>query len=96
MQQVDRYSIHLFSDEQDGTYLALCPEFPGVSAFGATREAALAEVRIALELAVETYEDEGWPLPAPDGVPVRENSPAADSKFGFLVHCVLNWRGTWP
>ncbi len=70
--QIDRYSIHLFADEQDGTFLAVCPEFPGVSAFGDTREEAIAEVRIALELAVETYLDEGWPLPAPEGVPDEE------------------------
>jgi len=69
---IDRYSIHLFADEQDGTYLAVCPEFPGVSAFGDTREEAIAEARIALELAVETYADEGWPLPTPEGVPAAE------------------------
>ena len=72
MDQIDRYSIHLFADEQDGTFLAACPEFPGVSAFGDTREEAIAEVRIALELAVETHLDEGWPLPAPEGVPDEE------------------------
>lgn len=72
MKQIDRYSIHLFADEQDGAYLAVCPEFPGVSAFGDTREEAIAEVRIALELAVETYVEEGWPLPTPEGVPDEE------------------------
>ncbi len=72
MEQVDRYSITLFADEQDGTYLAVCPEFPGVSAFGDTREEALAEARTALELTIETYLEEGWPLPAPEGVPDEE------------------------
>ena len=72
MDQIDRYSIHLFADEQDGTFLAVCPEIPGVSAFGDTREKAIAEARVALELAVETYADEGWPLPTPEGVPDAE------------------------
>lgn len=72
MIHIDRYSIHLFADEQDGTYVAVCPEFPGVSAFGDTREEAIAEARVALELAVETYLDEGWPLPTPEGVPDEE------------------------
>lgn len=38
-----------------------------MSAFGGTREETIAEARIALELAVETYLDEGWRLPAPAG-----------------------------
>jgi len=69
VRELDRYSIHVFFDAGDGTYLAVCPEFPGVSAFGDTREEAVAEMRIALELAIESYADEGWPLPAAKAVP---------------------------
>lgn len=69
MEQLDRYSIHLFVDDQDGSYVATCPEFPGVSAFGDTREQALVEVRVALEAAAETFAEEGWPLPEPQAIP---------------------------
>lgn len=48
------------------------PEFPGVSAFGDSRDEALLEVRTALELAIETYEEEGWPLPEPAALPEQE------------------------
>lgn len=72
MEATDRYSIHVFADEQDGGFVAVCPEFPGVSAFGDSREEALEEVRTALELAIETYEHEGWPLPEPQGLSAQE------------------------
>ncbi|HZJ09159.1 MAG TPA: type II toxin-antitoxin system HicB family antitoxin [Trueperaceae bacterium] len=65
MKTSDRYSIQVLADEQDGGFVAVSPEFPGVSAFGDTRDEALEEVRTALELAIETYEEEGWPLPEP-------------------------------
>jgi len=65
MEQPNRYSVHVMADAEDGSYLALSPEFPGVSAFGDTPQEALAEMAIALEAAIATYEDEGWPLPAP-------------------------------
>lgn len=69
MNPVDRYSIHIFSEEQDGTYLAIAPEFPGISGFGDSADEALAEVRVALELAVETYLDQGWPIPSARAAP---------------------------
>lgn len=72
MNPVDRYSIHIFLDEQDGTYLAITPEFPGVSAFGDSPGEALVEARVALALAVEAYADEGWPLPIPITAPDEE------------------------
>jgi len=72
MAATDRYSIHVFADEPDGGFVAVCPEFPGVSAFGDSREQAFEEVRTALELAIETYREEGWPLPAPQGLETQD------------------------
>ena len=40
--------------EEDGGYVATCPEVPGLSAFSETKEDALAEAQIALELFEET------------------------------------------
>ncbi|MDQ2805536.1 MAG: type II toxin-antitoxin system HicB family antitoxin [Chloroflexota bacterium] len=51
--------------EEDGVYIATCPVFPGVSAFGDTPQQAIQELNGALDLAVETYEAEGWTLPTP-------------------------------
>jgi predicted RNase H-like HicB family nuclease len=61
----DRYSCNVFWSANDNANIAVCPEFPGLSAFGATREEALAELEVALELAIETYQAEGWELPKP-------------------------------
>jgi predicted RNase H-like HicB family nuclease len=59
------YEVRVDWSEEDGGFVASCAEFPGVSAFGATAEAAAAEMEAALELAVETHREEGWVLPEP-------------------------------
>jgi antitoxin HicB len=59
------YSFNVFWSEEDGSYIAVCPEFPILSAFGETAEQALAELKVALDLAIETYQEEGWTLPEP-------------------------------
>jgi predicted RNase H-like HicB family nuclease len=53
-----------WSDEDEG-YIAVCPEFPGVSAWGETPDDAIREVQVALELSIEIRNEEGWELPAP-------------------------------
>lgn len=62
---MDNYSFQVQWSESDESYVASCPEFPGVSALAPTPEDALGEVRIALEATVETYQHEGWDLPEP-------------------------------
>ena len=63
MQNKYRFDLN-WSDEDDG-YIAVCPEFPGLSAFGETAEEALAEAQIALGLFIESYKAKGLPLPKP-------------------------------
>lgn len=62
---MNNYSFNVFWSQEDQSYIATCPEFPTISAFGDTPEQALAEMQIALEMAIETYQEEGWPLPQP-------------------------------
>ncbi len=57
------YHINIFFDPEDGDYVADVPDFKVVSAFGDTPEDALREVLIALESAIELFEEEGKPLP---------------------------------
>jgi predicted RNase H-like HicB family nuclease len=52
-----------WSTEDDG-FIATCPSFPGLSAFGTTREEALQEAEEVVELYIEEYEEDGVPLPA--------------------------------
>jgi len=62
---MNNYSFNVFWSDGDEGYVAICPEFPGLSAFGETPDEALAEVKIALEGAIEIYQKEGWTLPEP-------------------------------
>lgn len=59
------YSYSVFWNEGDGGYIGTCLEFPEQSAFGETPEEALAELKIALQLAIEVCEAEGIPVPEP-------------------------------
>jgi len=45
-------------------------DFPGLSAFGETREKALRELQIALGLMIETYQNRNIALPEPQTVPL--------------------------
>lgn len=50
--------------EDEGS-IGICDEFPGLSAFGGTREEALSESQIALNLMIEHYHASGQTLPDP-------------------------------
>ncbi|MGI8543351.1 MAG: toxin-antitoxin system HicB family antitoxin [Aridibacter sp.] len=66
---MNKYQFNLVWSNRDNEYMVTCPEFPGLSAFGETAEEALAEAQVALELFVETYQEDGVPLPEPLTVP---------------------------
>lgn len=66
---MENYSFRLEWSDEDGGYIATCPEFPGLSAFGETPEQAIEEAKIALELFIEDHEESGEPLPEPETVP---------------------------
>ena len=58
----DGFSVNLFQDE-DGDWLAHLVEMPGISAFAAAPEAALAELNLAWEAAKESYRAHDEPVP---------------------------------
>jgi len=64
----DKYSFTFHWSEEDEAFVALCPSFPGLSAFGDTPQEALEEAETALELFVEEYQAEGKPLPEPQSL----------------------------
>lgn len=59
------YSRKVVWSTDDRCFIATVPEFEGVSAYGSTPSDALSELEVALDLAIETYEEEGWELPEP-------------------------------
>jgi antitoxin HicB len=60
-----KYSLSATWSDEDGGYIAIIPEFPGLSGFGETIEQAVAEAKVALELFIETYNEGKEPLPEP-------------------------------
>ncbi len=61
----NKYSFQLQWSEEDNTYFASCPEFPGLLAHGDTPEEAIREAGIALEGVIELQKESGLPLPEP-------------------------------
>ncbi len=51
--------------EEDEAFLATCPSFANLSAFGPSPEDALREASVALELFIAEYEADGVALPPP-------------------------------
>jgi antitoxin HicB len=93
MSVLDRFSTTVFFDPESSGYIAVCDEIPGVSAFGVTRADALREFETVLEMAVDAYRAEGWPLPAPQ----RPSDPALPSgefrvRLPRYVHALLARR----
>jgi len=61
----DRYTIEIFYSEEDEGYIAVVPELPGCSAFGESEEEALREVKIAMDLWIETARKCNRDIPKP-------------------------------
>lgn len=48
------YAIEVFYSDEDEGYIAIMPELPECSAFGETEEAALKQIKIVIDLWIET------------------------------------------
>jgi len=57
---------------EDGWVVAECPIIPGCVSQGRTRDEALANIREAILLCLETREAEGWELPGEYEVALNE------------------------
>jgi predicted HicB family RNase H-like nuclease len=61
----NKYTFNIAWSEEDGEYVATCPAFPGLSAYGKSEETALAEAKVALVLFIKSCTENGIPLPEP-------------------------------
>ena len=59
------YHINVFYSEEDGGYIADIPDLEACSAFGASPEEALAEVKKAKEAWLAAAGEAGRPIPEP-------------------------------
>jgi predicted RNase H-like HicB family nuclease len=64
---MDRYEIILYWSNEDAVFIAEVPELPGCMAHGDTQEAALASVKEAMHLWLDTAREFGDPIPEPRG-----------------------------
>ena len=64
------YHINIFFSDEDGGYIADVPDLEACSAFGATAEAALAEVEEAKRAWLAAAKKAGKPIPPPRYRPV--------------------------
>jgi predicted RNase H-like HicB family nuclease len=60
---MNRYAINVFWSEEDGIWIADAPDLKSCSAFGATPEEALAELRVAMNAWLDAAREAGHPIP---------------------------------
>jgi predicted RNase H-like HicB family nuclease len=59
------YAIEIFYSEEDEGFISIVSELPGCSAFDRTEEDALKEVKMAMQLWLETAKEIGREIPMP-------------------------------
>jgi predicted RNase H-like HicB family nuclease len=59
------YHINLFWSDEDDIWIADVPDLKPCSAHGATREEAISEICVAMELWLETAREQNVPVPEP-------------------------------
>lgn len=64
---MDRYEIIMYWSKEDDAFIAEVPELPGCMAHGDSQEDALANIKEAMRLWVETAREFGDPVPEPRG-----------------------------
>lgn len=62
-----KYEIILYWSNADGAFVAEVPELPGCMAHGDTQEAALGNIKQAMDLWIDTAREFGDPIPEPKG-----------------------------
>ncbi len=60
-----KYLIEVFWSDEDNGYIAVVPDLPGCSAWGATPEEAIREIQDAIDAWLEACRQSGDPIPEP-------------------------------
>ncbi|MFH0784213.1 MAG: type II toxin-antitoxin system HicB family antitoxin [Pseudomonadota bacterium] len=64
---MDRYEINIYWSNEDQTFIAEAPELPGCIAHGSSHQEALANVKDAMSLWLDTAVELGRNIPQPLG-----------------------------
>jgi predicted RNase H-like HicB family nuclease len=61
----------IITQGEDGWYVATCPAIPGCISQGRTISDAKRNIREAIQLCLECYEQDGKPLPSPQTTKIK-------------------------
>lgn len=68
-----RYRLHFdVESDEDGTFIAYCPQIQGCHAVGGTVAEAISNAEDVARVMIELWVEHGWPLPPEDLEPPRE------------------------
>ncbi len=62
-----KYETIIFWSDEDKAYIAEVPQLPGCIAHGKSYESALANIKEAIQLWIDTAHEFGDPIPEPKG-----------------------------
>jgi len=62
-----KYEIIIYWSNEDNIFVAEVPELPGCMAHGDTQASALANANEAIQLWIDTAQEDGVPVPEPKG-----------------------------
>ena len=62
-----KYETIIYWSDEDKAFVAKVPELPGCMAHGDTHEVALANIKKAIQLWIDTAREFGDPVPEPKG-----------------------------
>ncbi len=65
---MNKYSVVVRWSDEDDAFIATSEEFPGLSAFGATKEEAVQELEVAREGFLQVMRECGDPVPEPEKI----------------------------
>ena len=65
MTDLQRYPAEVFWSDEDEGYIAIAPDLPGCSAWGADEATALRELRVAIAAWIDAAKAAGNPIPEP-------------------------------
>ena len=85
---MDKHAISIKWSDEDNSFVATIPGIEALSAFGATRNEALAELYIAADAYFEALEEAGKPLPLP--VKVNPYSGQLRLRMPKSLHAALS------
>lgn len=64
---MDKYEVIIFWSDEDNAFICEVPELPGCMAHGDSHESALANIKSAMELWIQTAKEFDDPIPKPKG-----------------------------